>query len=120
MEEMVEKILSKIGSPVEFTYPEGDIYKGVLKDRVVISAPTWTEKDVPYFDTVDLIQFRVPQEFTVLRFGYYRVKNGKLGWAAQTTLTEPLETWKELFVKAVKEKHWFRDFLIDVLREALG
>ena len=31
MEEMVEKILSKIGGLVEFTYPEGDIYKGVME-----------------------------------------------------------------------------------------
>jgi len=30
---------------------------------------------------------------------------------SQTTITEPLSTWKALFIKAAQEKKWFRDLL---------
>lgn len=108
-------ILSRIGSRVRFKYPEGH-FQGILKDRCVMPAPSWT--GVPYWDVIDLIEFMEPKRFEALRFGYYRKSRGKLRWASQTTLTEPIKTLKALFIKAVKEKEWFRKFLQEVLKEA--
>ncbi|MEM1581851.1 MAG: hypothetical protein QXK89_05000 [Candidatus Bathyarchaeia archaeon] len=106
----VKRILAKIGKKVRFNYPtktEG-VWEGILKDRVVITAPSWT--GTMYYDVVDLIEFiRGEKRFEVIRFGYYR-KRDKLVWAGQFTLTEPPETWKEIFKKA-KMKEWFRKIL---------
>ncbi|MHA1505878.1 MAG: hypothetical protein ACTSR0_01615 [Candidatus Asgardarchaeia archaeon] len=115
MEEIERKILSCIGKKVKFNYPEGKYY-GKLKDRCILYAPSsWTK--VPYWDVVDLIEFEEPERFEAIRFGYYRLKQGKLKWASQTTLTEPIEVYKKLFVKAAIEKVWFRNFLKEVLEE---
>lgn len=75
---------------------------------------------VPYWDVVDIIEFEEPKKFVALRFGYYRLKDGKLRWASQTTLTEPLEVYKKLFVKAAREIGIFRNFLRTVLKEAIS
>lgn len=116
MKEEEKKILSRIGSKVNFNYPSPEPrFSGVLKDRCVMYVPSWT--DVAYWDVVDLIEFSKPEKFKAMRFGYYRKAKGKLGWASQTTLTEPIETYRELFVKAAKEKKWFKTFLEDVLKE---
>lgn len=117
MEDVESKILSRIGKRVKFNYPKGEgTYYGKLKDRCVLRVPSWT--GVPYWDVVDLIEFEEPKRFEAIRFGYYRLKNGKLKWASQTTLTEPIEVYKKLFVKAAKEKEWFKKFLKEVLEEA--
>jgi hypothetical protein len=52
-----------------------------------------------------------------IRFGYYRRPNERLNWASQTTSTFPIKTWKGLFVKAAKQKPWFRKLLDEVLNE---
>lgn len=112
-----EQIIKKVGKKVYFKYPTPEPhFQGVLKDRCVMSSPSWT--GVPSWDVVDLIQFEEPQIFEALRFGYYRKPKSNLVWASQTTLTEPIDTFKRLFVKAAKEKKWFKGFLKDVLREA--
>jgi hypothetical protein len=41
----------------------------------------------------------------------------RLVWGSQTTITEPIETWKELLVHAAKEKEWFRKLLSEVMQE---
>jgi hypothetical protein len=110
-------ILGRIDRKVRFKYPKPEPhFQGILRDRCVMYAPSWT--GVPYWDVVDLIEFIEPKKFKVLRFGYYRKSKGRLIWASQTTLTEPMETFKALFKKAVKEKEWFKRFLEDVLKEA--
>ena len=115
VEKIMRKIKGRIGKKVRFKYPEG-IYKGKLIDRCILYAPSeWVE--VPYWDVVDLIQFETPKKFKAMRFGYYRFKNGKLKWASQTTLTEPLEIYKKLFVKAAREMKWFKEFLEEVIQE---
>ncbi len=117
MENVEKKILSKIGKSVKFKYPEKsrkgkNVFHGKLIDRCIFKTYSWT--DIPSWDIVDLIEF---EEFTALRFGYYRLKDGKLRWASQTTLTESLEDYRKLFVKAAKEKEWFKKFLQDVLEK---
>ena len=110
------KILGRVGRKVKFRYPgNGCVYTGRLKDRCVLRAPSWT--GTPYWDVVDLIEFGEPERFEALRFGYYRWSGGRLIWASQTTLTEPLDVYKSLFVKAAREKEWFRRFLREVLEE---
>jgi len=116
LSEEEEKILSRKGKKVYFKYPKPEPrFRGVLKDRCVMLAPSWT--GVPYWDVVDLIEFDEPKKFRALRFGYYRKSKGRLIWASQTTLTEPIITFKALFKKAVKEKEWFKRFVEDVLRD---
>jgi hypothetical protein len=111
-----KRILNRIGSDVHFAYPSPEPhFQGKLKDRCVMWAPSWT--GVPYWDVVDLIEYTKPKKFLALRFGYYRKSKRKLIWGSQTTLTEPIKTFKELFVKTAREKKWFKDFLEDVLDE---
>lgn len=117
-----KKILSKIGKKVHFKYPmEEPHVDGVLKDRCLMREPSWPgTADVPYWSVVDLIEFTAPngEIFEALRFGYYRKKGKRLTWASQTTLTESWDTYKALFVKAAREKPWFRKFLEAALKEA--
>ena len=103
---------------MKFAYPKGEgEYYGKLKARCVLYAPSMWVK-VPYWDVVYIIEFEEPKKFVALRFGYYRLKGGKLRWASQTTLTEPLEVYMKLFVKAAREIELFGIFLRTVLNEA--
>ena len=109
------KILGCITKKVNFKYPAPEAHKrGILKDRAVIRSPG-TETGVPYWDVVDLIEFRDEPQPEWIRIGYYRKPKDRLVWASQTTITEPVETWKELLVHAAKEKDWFRRLLEEVM-----
>jgi len=110
------KILSRIGKPVTYEYPgsEGK-RRGVLRDRTVLSAglnPT----GVQYWHIVDLIDFSDHKE-PWIRIGYYRKPKDRLVFAGQTTSTHRISQWKRLFVKAAKDKTWFRKLLEDVSEE---
>jgi hypothetical protein len=108
------KILGFVGNKVRFKYPDPEPHKtGILKDRVVIPSPGAT--GVPYWDVVDLIEFRDDPQPEWIRIGYYRKPKDRLVWASQTTIAEPVETWKDLLVHAAKEKDWFRKLLEEVL-----
>jgi hypothetical protein len=109
------KILDGLGKKkVKFTCPGKEPNKtGILKDRAFIPSPGAT--GVPYWDVVDLIEFRDEPQPEWIRIGYYRKPNDRLVWASQTTITEPVETWKELLVHAAREKSWFRNLLEEVL-----
>lgn len=72
---------------------------------------------VPYWDVVDLIEFQNEKNPKWIRIGYYRAPKGRLQWGSQTTITEPVETWKRVLVDAAKQKRWFRDLLVGVVRE---
>jgi hypothetical protein len=113
----VAKIPSCIGRKVSFKYPgnEGDKH-GVLKDRAVIES-TNEPGSVPYWDVVDLIEFKGEKEAEWIRIGYYRKPGPSLNWGSQTTITEPTSIWKKILVNAGREKKWFRDLLEDVLSE---
>ena len=111
----INKILSR--NKVAFKYPgnEGDKH-GILKDRSVtesINAPG----TVPYWDVVDLIEFKDEQESAWLRIGYYRKPKDKLIWGGQTTITEPVSVRKKILVNAAREKKWFQNLLEDVMNE---
>jgi len=112
-----EKILSRIGTKVSFKYPgtEGDKH-GILKDRAVIES-TNEEGAVPYWDVVDLIEFKGEKEPEWIRVGYYRKPRLKLNWGSQTTITEPVSIWKKILVNAAKDKKWFRELLEEVMVE---
>ncbi len=114
--DVVEKIRSRIGEEVFFTFPtsEGN-QNGILKDRAIIESDNGPQ-EVPYWDVVDLIEFKDETE-QWLRIGYYRKPGNKLIWGSQTTITEPISVWKKIFVNAAKEKKWFRDLLEDVMKE---
>ena len=113
-----EIILRGLGTKkVHFKYPgiEGDL-NGTLKDRCVLSAGD-NIGGVPYWDVIDLITFEGQTEPDFMRIGYFRKPLNRLVWGSQTTITEPLSTWKRLFVKAAKEKEWFRTLLEEVASE---
>jgi len=111
-----KKVLDKIGNKVNFDYPNKPQFSGRLKDRCVILASSWQGGKTA--DVVDLIEFTEPEHFDAIRFGYYNIKDeneGKLQWASVGALTEKKDDMKELFVKAAREKEWFRALLEDVL-----
>jgi len=111
-------VLRAIGKRVRFRYPDGTRLEGKLKDRCVYCAPSMSSSAV-YCDVVDLIEFEIEgRKSEHIRFGYYRKSKGKLRWASQTTLSEDIDTLKELFKKTAKEKDWFRKLLVDVLKES--
>jgi len=110
------QILKPIGKKVTFTYPAEEGRKtGFLKDRAFIHSPGST--GVPYWDVVDLIEFPNEPEPEWIRIGYYRKPKERLIWGSQTTITEPIETWKKLLVHAAKEKAWFRRLLEDAVEQ---
>ena len=117
MAEELRKILSRIGKPVSFKFPanEGD-KRGILKDRAVVES-TNEIGTVPYWDVVDLIEFKDEKEPEWIRIGYYRKPKHSLNWASQTTITEPVSIWKKILINAASEKKWFRDLLEDVMNE---
>ena len=113
--EIEDQILSPIGNPVHFVYPGSEAPKhGILKDRSVI-AESNPAGIVPYWDVVDLIEFEGEEEPEWIRIGYYRKPLKTLNWGSQTTITEPVSVWKKIFVKAAREKTWFRDLLDEVM-----
>jgi hypothetical protein len=98
-----------IGKPVKFRFPIDLHEKGILEDRYWLPAKT-TIGSGEYIDTIDLIDFHGKK---FMRFGYYR--NNR--WAGQWTMTEHIDILKTLFVKTAQEKEWFRNFLMDVIKE---
>ncbi len=117
---IIEKIHKRIGKPVSFNYPGDDEEDklGVLKDRAIIRSNPGT-KGVPYWDVVDLIVFPDEPEPEWIRIGYYRrpKTTNRLVWASQTTITEPIGTWKRILFKAAQEKPWFRELLEEIVNE---
>ena len=115
--DQIDKILSRIGNKVSFKYPgiEGD-KQGVLKDRAVVES-TNEIGTVPYWDVVDLIEFKGEKEPEWIRIGYYRKPKQTLNWGSQTTIAEPVSIWRKIFVNTAREKPWFRDLLEDVMNE---
>lgn len=110
------KILSRIGTEVHFRYPGDEGAKqGILRDRAVNESSN-TPGVVPYWDVVDLIEFKDEEE-PWIRIGYYRKPKKRLNWGSQTTITEPISVWKTLLVNAAGDKKWFRDLLEDVMNE---
>lgn len=115
--EVRAKLQEAVGKPVTFNYPGGkDKRRGCLKERVIVwSGPPRGEGNqirAVYWDVVDLIEFPPSgRHRRWIRIGYYRQVGDKLRWGSQTTITEPLQTWKRLFAQAANEKKWFRDVL---------
>ena len=115
----IEKILSCIGQPVRFNYPEGIVKIGILKDRSVTESGHLVSGDTEsafYWDVVDLIEFEGESE-PMMRITYYRKLNGRLVFAGQTTITEPISTWKRMLLDTAQKKAWFRDLLQGVMGE---
>jgi hypothetical protein len=115
----LNKILSRIGKLKPFfKYPGDDSRghrQGILKDRTGLKEPH-KKDEVAYWVVADLIDFSAqsrPERF--MRFGYYR--GSSKNWGSQTTLTMSLPNWKRLFVKAAREKKWFRRLLESVMTE---
>ena len=116
MDSVTCQILAKVGRPVNFRYPGDEGHKkGVLRDRHVL--PPQGGTGVPYWDVVDLICFPDEAETEWIRIGYYRKAKDRLVWGSQTTITEPVATWKRLLVGAARSKPWLRKLVEDVMAE---
>lgn len=114
--ELVQRMLRPINKPVSFTYPGTDgPMRGILMDRAVIRGGDVA--GAKYWDVVDLIEFGTKRSDRCIRISYYRQVGDKLGWAGQTSITEPLHVWKRMFVQAALEKPWFRDLLLSAVDE---
>lgn len=110
-------LLSKIEKPVHFTYPEPPYhFKGTLKDRCVVN--DGGDASVTYWNMIDLIEFENEKE-NWLRLTYYRYKNKEKRWvfAGQTSLSDPISHFEELFTTAVKEKAWIRPLFRNIVKE---
>jgi hypothetical protein len=119
-ESIKKKMLKPIGKRVHFQYPGDEGHKtGILKDRVIVPSNPG-ETGVPYWDVVDLIEFSEEAEPLWMRIGYYRKPGEHLVWGSQTTITEPIRVWKRLLVQAANQKPWFKQLLIEVMRELQG
>jgi len=115
--ETIAKISKAIGKEVSFRYPGNEGHKrGVLKERVIIPSNPGTT-GVPYWDVVDLISFPDERESDWIRIGYYRKPKNRLVWGSQTTITEPISTWKRILLQAAKEKEWFRKLIQEVAQK---
>ncbi|HPT02837.1 MAG TPA: hypothetical protein PLJ84_09585 [Bacteroidales bacterium] len=114
--EVINKIKSRIGTKVSFKYPGNEGEKqGILIDRAIIPSKN-VAGAVPYWDVVDLIEFKDHQEQWI-RIGYYRKPANKINWGSQTTITEPVSVWKRILLNAAKEKPWFKKLLFEVITE---
>jgi hypothetical protein len=115
--EQRDYLLSKIKEPVHFTYPEPPYhFEGTLKDRFVIK--DGYDANVTYWNIIDLIEFKGENE-DWLRITYYRYKKKEKRWvfAGQTSLSNPISQYEELFVQAIKEKQWMKTFFKQILRQ---
>ena len=121
LDEQKNWLIGRKGNPVRFKYPEGDfsVYprEGVLKDRFVFFD---SEDDVVvYWNVIDLIEFKdYPENW--LRTSYYRYKKQEKKWvfAGQTSMSNPISGWVEMFSKAIKEKSWFKEFFKEVQKQS--
>jgi hypothetical protein len=99
------RLMQGVGARVTFTYPAAEgVREGRIKDRVVV--PSRLQMGVQYYDVVDLIDFDgEPEPF--MRITYYRhLPDGRLIFAGQTSICEPMSVWTRLLAKAW-EKDWF-------------
>jgi len=108
---VLEKLRRRIGKPVKFGRPAER--QGSLIDRAIIFSGDGAA-GVKYWDVVDLIDFRGTKW---IRIGYYRLANERLTWGSQTTIAEPVRTWKRLLVEAAREKPWFRELVESLCRD---
>ena len=94
---------------VKFSYPadEGDMHSTLL-DRVVFFGSEYGS--IVYWNMIDLIRFQEEAE-NWLRMTYYRYNKEKRRWifAGQTSLSDPISFFEEMFVKSIKEKEWMRN-----------
>lgn len=120
LEEQKEYLLNKKGNPVRFKYPEGEFSEypreGSLKDRFVILDSD--DGFVVYWNVIDLIEFKDYSE-DWLRVTYYRYKKKEMKWvfAGQTSLSNPISGFVQLFVTAIKEKEWIRLFFKEIFQQ---
>ena len=103
--EVLAHLHARVGKRVLFTYPAAEgTRRGRIVDSVVV--PGSKTRGVPYYDVVDLIDFEGEPE-RWMRISYYRhLPDGRLLFAGQTSITEPLSVWTRL-LSAARERPWF-------------
>lgn len=122
---MVKKILTKdeqekhlkekIGNPVKFKYPKGETGRdGKLLDRVVCF--DYEKENVNYWNIIDRIMFN-DKEWMRLSYYRYNLFTGNWTFAGQTSLSDPYESFIELFTKGIKEKGWLRPMFKEIYRK---
>jgi hypothetical protein len=100
---MEAKMMRPLGKRVHYRYPagEGD-RRGFLKDRQIEQGAPG-QNGIKNWDVIDLIAWDDGGEPWV-RVGYYRERpNVTLGWAGQTTITEPVSVWRERLLPAIQD-----------------
>jgi hypothetical protein len=107
----------KIGDEVVFSYPEPPYeFKGKLMDRIIVKSGE--DEIVRYWNLMDLIRFENEDE-DWLRITYYRYKKKENKWvfAGQTSLSDPISQFEELFVTGIKEKDWIKRLFKNVVNQ---
>lgn len=106
------RIMKAVGKRVVYKYPGGRDVRGELKDRAIVWSGPFD--GAYYWDVIDLIDFPQEKHRYQIRIGYYRYRQvgDKLGFAGQTTITEPVHIMKRVFAKATnKMKDWSRQYI---------
>lgn len=116
---------------VTFTYPE-EPYKrdGELLERIVVKDTIGPV--VNYWNILDIIRFHHDPDNIWLRITYYRylkneiirTKKGKITnkrwiFAGQTSISDPISAFEELFVKAIREDKngkWIRPLFKNIIK----
>jgi hypothetical protein len=113
--EQKEYLCSKIDEPVVFNYPETGHLRGTLKDRIVFKGRE--DNLVTYWNMIDWIGFEGREDR--IRITYYRYKNKEKRWnfAGQTSITLPKSRFRDLFIKAIREKEWIREIFREVFKQ---
>ena len=105
VETIKARLMKAVGEPVRFAYlGNKGVQTGRLKDRVVGTGSC--VPGVQYYDVVDLIEFDGQSEPWV-RITYYRhLPDGRMIFAGQTSICEPISVWTRLRA-AARQKDWF-------------
>jgi hypothetical protein len=118
------------GKTVTFTYPEPPYKrKGDLLNRIVIKDTI--KPNVNYWNILDWIRFSHDPNTLWLRITYFRylkseivktrkgkVTNKRWIFAGQTSISDPIGAFEELFVKAIqkdKEGKWIRPLFKNII-----
>ncbi len=109
-DDILKRLMAKVGSRVSFKYPGGEGEKrGILKDRVAVKSNEGARRGVRFWNVIDLLEFPDATQ-PWIRFGYYRQDGSRLVWA-RSSLADGEEDVRRLFVAGIQQAEWFRQLV---------
>lgn len=109
---------SVIGQPVVLRSKERPEYLGTIRDDINVKQES-SKYGYPrdYLFKLELIENELGNQY--IRIPYLRRRVGRdWEWGSKWEPIFWMETFKELIIRGLKEKEWFRNLIIDALEEA--